>query len=247
MVNWGDNPELQELLASYVLGDLTSEEVVEVHKLLEQNTELIAEVNNLQETLALLSFALPETEPSAALSSQILEAAAISTTTQITSNQSHKKQLWQIIAATIAASIMLGLGLYNYRLQQKVSTISQEISSYQDTIALLRQQNLSLIALEGTKVNSQAFGSFAIAPTGKAVLTLQNLPQLPENRVYRLWAVAEGKKIDCGDFEVNEEGKVLVQLPVDNSSMESVSSALVTVEPLQPVKQPTGEIVMRSI
>ena len=46
MVNWGDNPELQELLASYVLGDLTSEEVTEVNKLLEQNPELIAEVNN---------------------------------------------------------------------------------------------------------------------------------------------------------------------------------------------------------
>ena len=103
-----------------------------------------------------------------------------------------------------------------------------------------------MIALEGTEDNSQAFGSFAIAPTGKAVITLQNIPQLPKNRVYRLWAVAEGKKIDCGDFEVNEEGKVLVQLPVDNS-MGSVSSALVTVEPLQPVEQPTGEIVMRSI
>ncbi|MGD1909831.1 MAG: anti-sigma factor domain-containing protein [Rivularia sp. (in: cyanobacteria)] len=246
MVNWGDNPELQELLASYVLGDLTSEEVTEVNKLLEQNPELIAEVNNLQETLALLPFALPENEPPADLGSQILQGAVTSTTTLNKSNQSRKKQLWQIIAATIAASIIVALGLYNYRLQQQASAIRQEIWRYQDTIALLRQQNISLIALEGTEDNSQAFGSFAIAPTGKAVLTLQNLPELPDNRVYRLWAVAEGKKIDCGDFEVNEEGKVLVQLPVDNS-MGSVSSALVTVEPLQPVEQPTGEIVMRSI
>lgn len=246
MVNWGDNPELQELLASHVLGDLTSEEVAEVNKLLEQNPELIAEVNNLQETLALLPFALPENEPPADLGSQILQAATISTATQITSNQSRKKQLWQTIAATIAASIIVALGLYNYRLQQQASAIRQEVLRYQDTITLLRQQNISLLALEGTKVNSEASGSFAIAPTGKAVLTLQNLPELPENRVYRLWAVAEGKKIDCGDFKVNKKGKVLLQLPVDNS-MGSVSSALVSVEPLQPVEQPTGEIVMRSI
>lgn len=246
MVNGRENPELQELLASYVLGDLTSEEAAEVKKLLDNHPELIAEVNDLQETLALLPFALPETKLPQTLSSQILQAATISTTTQITSNQSRKKQLWQTIAATIAASIILGLGLYNYRLQQQVSTIRQEVSAYQDTIALLQQPNINLLSLEGIKVNSQASGSFAIAPTGKAVLSLQNLPKLPKNRVYRLWAVAKGKKIDCGDFKVNEKGKVLVQMPVD-SSMIRVSSALVTVEPLQPVEQPTGEIVMRSI
>ncbi len=246
MVNGRENPELQELLASYVLGDLTSEEAAEVKKLLDNHPELIAEVNDLQETLALLPFALPETKLPKTLSSQILQAATISTTTQITSNQSRKKQLWQTIAATIAASIILGLGLYNYRLQQQVSTIRQEVSAYQDTIALLQQPNINLLSLEGIKVNSQASGSFAIAPTGKAVLSLQNLPKLPKNRVYRLWAVAKGKKIDCGDFKVNEKGKVLVQMPVD-SSMIRVSSALVTVEPLQPVEQPTGEIVMRSI
>ena len=246
MVNGRDNPQLQELLASYVLGDLESEEVVEVKKLLDNHPELIAEINQLQETLALLPFALPDTEPPPALASQILQAVTETKTAPITSNKNSKKQFWQIICASFVASIMLGLGLYNYRLQQQVSTIRQQISSYQNTIALLRQENISLIALEGTEVNSQAFGSFAIAPTGKAVLTLQNLPKLPENRVYRLWAVAEGKKIDCGEFKVNEKGKVLLQLPVD-SSMRSVSSALVTVEPLQPVEEPTGEIVMRSI
>ncbi len=246
MVNGWDNQELQEFLASYVLGDLTSEEVAEAKKLLENHPELIQEVNNLQETLALLPFALPETQPPQALSSQILRAASEFTTTQITSNQSGKKQLWQTITTTVVISIIIGLGLYNYRLQQQASAIRREIWRYQDTIALLRQQNLSLIPLEGTKINPQASGSFAIAPTGKAVLSLQNLPQLPENRVYRLWAVAQGKKIDCGDFEVNQKGKVLLQLPVDNS-IGKISSALVTVEPLQPVKQPTGEIVMQSL
>ena len=246
MINSRDNPQLQELLASYVLGDLTPEEVAEVNQLLENRPELIAEVNKLQETLALLPFALPETETPPNLGSQILQAATESTTTQIRTNQNPKKQLWQTIATAILTAIILGLGLYNYRLQQQVAVVRNQTSRYQDTLALLRQQNISLLPLEGTEVNSQASGSFAIAPMGKAVLTVQNLPQLPEDKVYRLWAVTKGKKIDCGDFQVNQEGKVLIQLPVDNS-MGSVSSALVTVEPLQPVKQPTGEIVMRSI
>ena len=246
MINERDNPELQELLASYVLGDLIPEEVAEVNKILEDNPELISEVNKFQETLALLPFALPEAQPPTALSSQILQAATESTIPQNISNRNSKKSLWQAIAATIATSIIVTLGLYNYRLQQQVAAIRGKVLRYQDAIALLHQTNISLISLEGTKVNSQASGSFAIAPIGKAVLTVQNLPQLPENRVYRLWAVAKGKKIDCGDFKVNQKGKVLVELPVDNS-IGSISSALVTVEPLEPVEQPTGEIVMQSI
>ncbi|KZL47797.1 hypothetical protein A2T98_21400 [Nodularia spumigena CENA596] len=55
--------ELQELLAGYVLGDLTSEEVAKVKQLLETSPELKVEVNGLQNSLALLPWALPETSP----------------------------------------------------------------------------------------------------------------------------------------------------------------------------------------
>ena len=48
MTNFQNFDELQELLAGYVLGDLTPEEVAMVNQLLETRPELKIEVNHLQ-------------------------------------------------------------------------------------------------------------------------------------------------------------------------------------------------------
>ncbi|KST67534.1 anti-sigma factor [Mastigocoleus testarum] len=263
--NW---KEKQELLASYVLGDLTPEEVAQVNKLLAANPELVEEVKHLQETLALLPFALPEDEPPQKLGLQIMQAA-----TKVSNNQlqldtnknsvdkdstensiekniiskkfNHKQKVWLGLTGAIAASVLLGLGFYNYSLQEEMLTTRNKLSYYQETVALLRQPNNRLLPLKGINDKSEATGSFVIIPnSGKGVLSLQNLRPLPKNKVYRLWAVSNGEKVDCGDFQVNSRGQVLVQLPVDNS-MVDISSALVTIEPLQSVSYPTGQMVMK--
>ena len=244
--NW---QQRQELLAGYVLGDLTPEEVAEVNQLLVSHPELREEVKHLQEILGLLPFALPEDEPSQKLGSQILQAATevskenslLSTTKKVNS----KQKIWLGLASIITASFILGLGFYSYSLQKKIVVTTNELLYYQETIALLRQPNNRLLSLKGTNNKPEATGSFVIVPkSGKGVLSLQNLSPLPKNKVYRLWAVTNGEKVDCGDFKVNPQGKVLVQLPVDNS-MVNISSALVTIEPLNSVSQPTGKTVMK--
>lgn len=249
--NWesDDWKQRQELLASYVLGDLTPEEVGEVNKLLASHPELVEEVKHLQETLALLPFALPQDEPPQKLGSQILQAAKISPKEKplsgISKKVNNKQKVWLGLAGGFAASFILGLGVYSYSLQEKMLATRNKLSYYQETVALLRQPNNRLLSLEGITSKSEATGSFVIVPnSGKGVLSLKNLSPLPSNKVYRLWAVKNGEKVDCGDFTVNPRGQALVQLPVDNS-MVNISSALVTIEPLKPVPQPTGETVMR--
>ncbi len=107
---------------------------------------------------------------------------------------------------------------------------------------MLHQPNNRLLSLKGIDDKSKATGSFVIIPNyGKCVLTLQNLRPLPKNKVYRLWAVSNGEKVDCGDFQVNSRGQVLVQLSVDNS-MVNISSPVVTIEPLQSVSYPTQQV-----
>lgn len=249
MVDSSNFQERQELLASYVLGDLTPEEVAQVNELLAEQPELVEEVQRLQETLALLPFALPENEPPEALSSQILRAAmGISPdvpTFHTISRTASRKKLWLGIAGGMVAGFVTVLGLYNYRLQQEVVAVRKELSGYRDAIALLRQPNNRLLTLNGINNTANASGSFVIIPKHeKAVLSLQNLNPLPQGKVYRLWAVTSGKKIDCGDFQTDTTGKVFLQLPVD-TSMGIISEAFVTIEPSQPVSQPTGEMVMK--
>ncbi|MDJ0619517.1 MAG: anti-sigma factor [Calothrix sp. MO_192.B10] len=250
MAGDSDFPQRQELLASYVLGDLTPEEVAQVNELLAANPELGTEVIRLQETLALLPFALPDNEPPEALGSQILQAVTqtspdIPTIDDTISQAPNRRNIWLSVFGSVAAVFVVALGLYSYRLQQEVVTARKELSRYHQAIGLLRQPNNRLLTLKGINNKSNASGSFVIIPKyGQAVLSLQNLAPLPQGKVYRLWAVTSGKKIDCGDFRTDTTGKVFVQLTVDNS-MGTISEAFVTVEPSQPVTQPTGETVMR--
>jgi anti-sigma-K factor RskA len=66
----------EELVAGYVLEDLSLEERKEFDQLLKERPELVAiEISRLQETLALTPYALPEAVPSSALRNRLLEAA----------------------------------------------------------------------------------------------------------------------------------------------------------------------------
>lgn len=125
MTGFEDIQDIQEQLASYILGDLTPEEVAEVHQLLATHPELEAEISQLQKTLALFPLALPEVQLPSALGSQILQRASDSLTAPMTMGDGNirKKKLipWPSLIAGLAAAMVAGLGFYSYRLNQAES------------------------------------------------------------------------------------------------------------------------------
>ena len=66
----------KELMAGYVLGNLSSEEAEELRRVLKENPELATEVRRLQEVLEVMPYALPDIAPPPHLYSAILEAAS---------------------------------------------------------------------------------------------------------------------------------------------------------------------------
>lgn len=255
MVDFQDSEQWEELLASYVLGDLTPEEIATVNQLLKTHPELEAEVSRLQKTLALIPLALPESSPPPNLGSQILQAASASVTdspdrtlhrVRRTARAKHPFRIKAkfCILGSAAAAFVIGLGLYSYRLNQQLASTQTELSHYKQAIALLRQPSNRLVSLKGTNAIPQASGSLVIVPNSEvAILTLQNLAPLPKGQIYRLWAADNGKKIYCGEFKPDPQGKVFIELPLDNG-MSGNYSVVVTVEPSQKTPQPIGETVM---
>jgi anti-sigma-K factor RskA len=247
MVDFGDSEEIKELLASYVLGDLTTEEVASVNQLLDSHPELKAEVSRLQKTLALFPLALPEAELPPTLGSRILQTASgvVVSPTASSSNQIGRRLIaWRGVIGSVAASVLLGLGFYSYHLHQQVVANQAELSHYRETIALLRQPSNRLLSIKGTEATPAASGSLVVVPKSETiVLALQNLTPLPKGKIYRLWGVSDGKKIYCGEFQPNPQGKVLVELPLD-AEMSDSASVVITVEPSQKLSYPIGETVM---
>ena len=235
--------EWDELLAGYVLGDLSPEEIVKVKEHLAQNPELRTEIANLETTLSLLPLSLPQTTPSKSIRENILQSAQVSLISSPSLPIGKKPQIWILLIVGLGAMAMTVIGFTNYRLQQKLAVAETELSSYKDAIALLRKPNNRLLAIKSMKDQQQSSGSLLIAPQEQtARLSLQNISPLPQGKVYRMWAFVDGKKVACAEFIPNQEGKVFLKLPLENWA--NTTTIAVTIEPSAETPEPTGETVM---
>ncbi len=235
--------KLEELMAGYVLGNLSSEEAEELQRLLAEHPEQAKELNSLQEVLELMPYALPEVTLPQHLRQSILEEANVEI-----KQESPRKQFslpWRQMAGSIAAVLVLALGWDNYNLRQNLTAVQTEVARQKDVIAMLRNPDTHLVSLKGMDMASAATGRIVMTPgEPKSVLILQNLPVLPEGKFYQLWSVVDGEKIPSGQFNASEKGTVLVKVPTP-SALE-VTGLVVTVE-VSPVPQsPSGLMVMTS-
>ncbi|MEM9266861.1 MAG: hypothetical protein AAGA46_15190 [Cyanobacteria bacterium P01_F01_bin.13] len=118
MTNSFSREEIQELIAGYVLGDLSSTEAEDFQCLLADMPELQAEVAALQEALAMMPYGLDEVEPERELRSQILSAAQAELAQHRPSLQKMRLQKnrrfqprlpWAMSAAAASLAIVCGL------------------------------------------------------------------------------------------------------------------------------------------
>jgi Anti-sigma-K factor rskA len=260
-LNWSDNPEaIEAMLAGYALGDLATEEMAEVEAYMAVHPEATAELAKLQTTLALLPLALPESSPSPDLRSRILAAAQptpIPVANNVVDLASRRRSpglrgTW--IGGAIAAGLVGVLGFQNYRLNQSVAALQQQIRvaqaadqqtalvKYRESIDMLRQPDNRLITLKG--MADQSSGSLILFTIDKkAALNLKNVPPLPDGRMYRLWAMVEGRKVYCTQFQPDGSGMVSLMIPLDQ--LGDARQVAVTIDPqAAPTVAPVGDMVM---
>jgi anti-sigma-K factor RskA len=226
---------IEALAAGYVVGNLDRNEVEAFEELLIENPALVAEVNQLQALLDRVARDLNSVEPPSHLRSAILAKA---NTTPLTSRN---KQPWRTLMGSVAALLILYLGIDNYQLRQE-SNIAQDIK------VLLQQSQTQLFSLKAVNATNAASGSFVVnLGQRQGILAVQNLAAPPVGKVYRLWAIADNEKIPCGTLKSNLQGKVLEKfwMPADFYDT-GISGLLVTLESSESSRYPTGPIVMRS-
>ncbi|MBW4638469.1 MAG: anti-sigma factor [Gloeocapsa sp. UFS-A4-WI-NPMV-4B04] len=236
------SPEhLEELIAGYVLGNLCSEEAEEFKHLLAEKPELIQQVNQLQEVLGLLPYALPEIRPPQHLRLAIVEAVNDPVNPKLA-----RKQFvlpWSKIVASVAAIFTLALGIDSYRLRQ-------ELSSAKDVLTVLDGRDTHLYSVKGKDKKSPAFGSVLIDfDADKAAIALNNISSPPTGQSYWLWAVVNDRIIRCGQFNVGTNGFALDKISVPDDAYkegDEISKLLVTLESSESPSYPSEQIVIVS-
>jgi anti-sigma-K factor RskA len=258
--------EWEELLAGYVLGDLDPEEVIEMHKIILEHPEIVTKIDHFQETLAMLPLGLSETYPDNNLRDRIAARAIPITVENLstapldlsidslnapleTINRSpRRRNIWKLATiglTSIGAIALIALGFDNYQMRQQIASNQIELQKHSATIAMLQGSDNRMISLKGMGAIPAASGSVMIAPTEKtAMISIQNLRQIPQENSYRLWAIVDGKKVDCAQFRPDEQGKVFIKVPLA-SALKQSTTLIITIEPNQDMPEPTGEMVMK--
>jgi anti-sigma-K factor RskA len=263
-----DMPDaIQAQAAGYVLGDLDPVERQQFEQKLRQDSNLQAIVGSLQDSFGRLAQTSPRQAAPAGLGDRILAAfeqsQAIETSAAVLPAQQRaqtkRPRFTAIQAALVAAGLAtIGwLGLDNWQLRtalvtaQKSLQIANQSSNQSSSVAgLLQRPTSKLVALKSAPtVTDPAAGTMLFTP-GKwqqVVLSLDHLPPLPPDQIYRMWLqLADGQVLPCGEFVPNNSGGIFVTLRPSKLPPKGVKATgvLVTIEMSTAPLKPTGTTVL---
>jgi hypothetical protein len=263
-----------EMLAGYVLGDLSSEEVIQVQQYLADHPDAMTELAELQNTLALLPLSLPDVAVPENLKQRILNAAtgvepiapqpiaaspAVIDLAAARSRREAKPQRnWTIIGSGIAAAMIAALGVQNYQLQQQVQGARQEIASLQKNdvgdrglgdreqtqMAALAANSGRTLAMQGSGTVAGAAGKVYIVPQQNRALMV--IDNLPQPPAGKVYHLwAVVNGQKVSCVQFTPEQDGKVVMQIPANRWLQAVEVGVTLEAEQSNAMPAGEMVMQ--
>jgi hypothetical protein len=149
-----------------------------------------------------------------------------------------------LAAAAVLAAVAFGLDAHRSREELATLRLARDVT------AVLHEPNVvARFQLAGTGAARGAQGGVILdLDAKKGAVVFHDLPALPDDEVYRLWAAVGDKDVPCGDFRPRAAGEVVAQFPVPVDAYDApIRELFVTAEPKGSTGGPTGEPVMRSV
>jgi anti-sigma-K factor RskA len=179
----------EELLGPYLLRQLTAEEEHELERHLEGCERCRDELERVWQTHALLG-ELAANEPPPELKGRVLAHARGEASARSVS----RWKLWVPAAAALLVAGILGIGLF----------------------AAITGDSSSGVPLTATALAPGASGELRGEKVGENLrveLAVEGLPELRKHEYYEMWyATEDGKRISCGTFRAQPEGRTTVNL-----------------------------------
>jgi anti-sigma-K factor RskA len=262
-----------ELLAGYVLGDLSSEDMITVQRYLDQNPDAIYEIEQLQSTLALLPLGLEDVVVPADLKSTIMAAAIptesfsiSSTNPSISNSNSEKTRVYQVpkasipwagIAGGLAAGLAIAFGFQSLGLRQEMAStrlelarlrqsqeqLAQTDNRYRNSVAILGQPESRMLTMTGTGFVSAASGQIVISPQQNRALFV--VKNMPQPPTGKVYHLwAIVDGHKVACAQFAPESDGQALLQLPANRWTAATQVVITLEPEQSEAQPTGEMVM---
>jgi len=259
------NEKIEELFTFYALGAVTESERQQVEAYVASDAEARLRLEEMIRTTSALPYALEPKEPPAELKRTLMNRVHADAKKRFAPPPSQESgwsrfmnsflprlgQLFPQAVAVLSLFIALAVGAWGIsmrnevvRLQAQTALLQKEIADQRVVLAQLTSPNSQAFLISGTDHQPQAHGRFlADSETGSAVLVVSGLEQLEAGKIYEFWLIQGDNPIAAGLFEVNEEGRAVLQVS-QAVTPESYDAIGVSIEPQGGSVQPTGDIVM---
>lgn len=226
-----DSEELQQLIAGYVLYDLSPEEAATFEQLAAANPAVITAVEQLQTTLQ--QAYLPSLQhPPDRLRQAVLRAHAAAQpgflplaagkapTTAAPMAQLSRWPRWLMGLGTAIALVIGALGISNYVLWRSLQATQAPVQP-----PAWRTVSLASTELGATGAEAAPTASIMIDSTNlEATLSVDNLPPLPAEQVYVLWTVLQ----PGAPFTTDAKNAILTEVFTVDAQNYALQSNLVT-------------------
>jgi anti-sigma-K factor RskA len=238
MGNGMENGRFEELKDAYVLGALPEEERREFEEYLAAHPERQAEVDELGAVAGLLALSPQEHEPSPELRSRILDAVgAEAVRPRAAGRRSALAWIGELLGArnlALGAATLLVIGLFSWSmlLRGEVQDLQGRVQSLQS-----QPQGPQMVELGGTGTEQGARAELVTLEGDRAVLVVENMPPVPEEKTYQIWVIENDVPKPSGLFEPRQDSvAAVVEHPLEGGDVVAV-----TVEPAGGSPKPTTD------
>lgn len=221
------------ILELYVLDQLSAKEREEVEKNRLSHAEIGAEIERIEIFLEKFAFDYGK-QPKASLKDKIMESIAEieqknKKSAQVVSLRAAWRYRLSVAAAVLlfATSGILGYGLWQQKVTQAdlIAAKEQQVVQIERELAIAKNPDYRHIVLNSTDSTKQQAALVLWNPKSQEVyFEMSQLPALPADKQYQLWAIIDGNPTDMG---VSETTTKLQKMKV----AQNVQAFAVTIEP----------------
>jgi len=241
------------IIETYVLGLASPSESAEFERLCTQYPELVAARRKFEEGLEKHA-STHAVQPPVGVKVKVLEAigdTATGDTPQNVSlnppkivtmqNESKKGSSgWLRFVAAASVILLIGLAWFSYQfynenseLQRSNTALRDKLSSSDSTLhkildETVKNPNTTVVNMVGTKVAPKSSANiYWDSANSNVYLVVKNMPKLPNDKQYQLWAIIDGKSSpkDLGVFDATDD-KVILKM----NNTQKAQAFAITIE-----------------
>lgn len=211
------------VLESYVLGELSENEIQEVEQMASKHREIKEEINLIERSFEKLAFKTA-IKPKADVKRKLM--VALEEETPVIPMQPASTSSWMRYAASVSLLVAVSASILAYtyynnwknteaqltsliaqnqQIASDYNVVNQRLDKIENDFDVVSSSAFSKVTMKGTDNAPEALADiYWNANTQEVYLSIQNLRELSQQQQFQLWAIIDGQPVDAGTFDLTD-------------------------------------------